>query len=107
MELCVQYTQPGVKSGLKANKVYTTIQYDVKQQRRVYSCVHYGKPANNRKITPNAVRKEIFNEMDGVDGNGTTLRQRQGLVSTYSGSNLTLNMIYIVPNSYTDSTGWV
>ncbi|KAF8242742.1 hypothetical protein K440DRAFT_638551 [Wilcoxina mikolae CBS 423.85] len=39
-------------------------QYDAKQQRRVYSCVHHGKPANTRKITPNAVRKEIFNEMD-------------------------------------------
>lgn len=55
-------------------------QWDPQQQRRVYSCVHYGKPANRRKITVDTVRKEIFEEMSGVDSEGSRLRQRQGMV---------------------------
>jgi hypothetical protein len=55
-------------------------QKDEKKQIRVFSCVHYGKGANKRKLTGDAIRKEVYNELDGVDDKGNKLCQRQGLV---------------------------
>jgi len=55
-------------------------QKDEMLQLRVFSCVHYGKGKNKRKLTGDAVRKEIYQEMDGVDEKGQALRQQQGLV---------------------------
>jgi hypothetical protein len=48
--------------------------------RRVFSCVHYGKPANTRKLTAEPVRKEMFDEIGGRDEKGQSLRQRTGYV---------------------------
>jgi hypothetical protein len=59
-------------------------QVDKRAHRRVFSCVHYGKPANKRKLTGDAVRKEIFEQMDGKDEKGRGLRQRQGFVCVLS-----------------------
>ncbi|KAF8537633.1 hypothetical protein BDD12DRAFT_982030 [Trichophaea hybrida] len=55
-------------------------QKNEKMQIRVLSCVHYGKSANKRKLTGDAVRKEVYNELDGVDDKENKLRQRQGLI---------------------------
>ncbi|KAA8905883.1 hypothetical protein FN846DRAFT_907241 [Sphaerosporella brunnea] len=56
------------------------IQRSEKEQRRTYACVHYGKHKNKHKLTGEPVRKEIFQELNGVDDEGTRLRQRQGML---------------------------
>jgi hypothetical protein len=38
--------------------------------RWVYSCVHYGKPKNTRKLVSDAVSRETSNELDGVNNEG-------------------------------------
>ena len=58
-----------------------TTQKDEINQRRTFSCVHYGKTPNKRKLTGDAVRKELYQEMEGRDGGRNNLRQRQGMVS--------------------------
>jgi hypothetical protein len=60
---------------------FAVVQTQKEKHRRVFSCVHYGKPPNKRKITSDAVSKEYFMEMGGVDTTGNKLRQRQGMVS--------------------------
>jgi hypothetical protein len=50
-------------------------QKDEKKQIRVFSCVHYRKGANKMKLTGDAIRKEVYNELDGVDNKGNKLRQ--------------------------------
>jgi hypothetical protein len=55
-------------------------QWDPQQHRRVYSCVHYGKPKNTRKLVSDAVSRETYNELDGVNDEGQNLRLRQGMV---------------------------
>jgi hypothetical protein len=55
-------------------------QVDKIAHRRVFSCVHHGKPANKRKRTAEPVRKEIFDEMEGRDEKAQSLRQRTGYV---------------------------
>ncbi|KAF8537849.1 hypothetical protein BDD12DRAFT_886854 [Trichophaea hybrida] len=49
-----------------------------KQQRRVYSCVHHGKADNKRKIAADAIRKEVYKELGGVDEAGNKLQERPG-----------------------------
>jgi hypothetical protein len=56
-------------------------QKDETQQRRRFSCVHFGKTPNKRKLTAEAIRKEVYQEHDGRDTDGNTLRQRQGMVT--------------------------
>jgi hypothetical protein len=60
---------------------FAAVQTQKEKPRRVFSCVHYGKAPNKRKITSDAVSKEYFMEMGGVDTTGNKLRQRQGMVS--------------------------
>jgi hypothetical protein len=57
-----------------------TTQKDEINQRRTFSCVHYGKTPNKRKLTGDAVQKELYQEMEGRDGGGNNLRRRQGMV---------------------------
>jgi hypothetical protein len=51
-------------------------QVDRKKHCRVFSCVQYGKPSNKRNLTNDAVKKDIFEEMEGKGGEGRNLRQR-------------------------------
>jgi hypothetical protein len=37
---------------------FAVVQTQKEQHRRVFSCVHYGKPPNKRKITSDAVSRE-------------------------------------------------
>jgi hypothetical protein len=71
MPLEVAQARLGTELGVKFDKI---------AHRRVFSCVHHGKPANKRKLTAEPVRKEIFNEIGGRDEKGQSLRQRTGYV---------------------------
>jgi hypothetical protein len=55
-------------------------QWDPKKHRRVYSCVHFGKPKNWRKLQGEAVSRETYDALDGATENGERLRLRQGMV---------------------------
>ncbi|KAA8895203.1 hypothetical protein FN846DRAFT_894381 [Sphaerosporella brunnea] len=50
-----------------------------KEQRRTDACVHHGKPKNEHKLAGEPVRKDVFEKLNGVDDEGTRLRQRQGM----------------------------
>ncbi|KAA8894951.1 hypothetical protein FN846DRAFT_894605 [Sphaerosporella brunnea] len=54
-------------------------QWDAEQHRRVYSCVHLGKPKNWRKLQAQAVSREKYDAFDGAAENGEKLRLRQGM----------------------------
>ncbi|KAA8896513.1 hypothetical protein FN846DRAFT_993708 [Sphaerosporella brunnea] len=56
-------------------------QWDPQQHRRVYSCVHFGKPKNWRKLQGEAVSRETYDALDGATENGEQLRLRQGMLS--------------------------
>ncbi|KAA8914363.1 hypothetical protein FN846DRAFT_885980 [Sphaerosporella brunnea] len=45
-------------------------QWDPKQHRRAYSCVHFGKPKNWRKLQGEALSRETFGALDGATANG-------------------------------------
>jgi hypothetical protein len=74
-QVCIMLARMGIPLGNNFAKV------DKKKHCRVFSCVHYGKPPNKRKLTSDAVKKEVFEKMGGNDEEGRHLRQRQGFVS--------------------------
>ncbi|KAI5776203.1 hypothetical protein EDC01DRAFT_636992 [Geopyxis carbonaria] len=51
---------------------------DKKHHSRVISCYRYGKTANHRKLTAQAVPKDEYTAQSGVSEAGEKLRQRQG-----------------------------
>ncbi|KAA8892662.1 hypothetical protein FN846DRAFT_896661 [Sphaerosporella brunnea] len=80
-----QFSHPESAFGLAQQYAFANgfavVQTQKRKHRRVFSCVHFGKPPNKRKITGDAGSKKYFMEMDGVDTTGNKLRQRQGMVS--------------------------
>ncbi|KAL7268826.1 hypothetical protein RUND412_008537 [Rhizina undulata] len=61
---------------------FAVVEAQVKSNRRVFSCVHYGKSANKRNLESNAVPVEVFEELGGIDESSKILRLRQAKVST-------------------------
>jgi hypothetical protein len=58
-------------------------QIDLKNERRVFSCVHSGKTKDTHKLLDSTgiVSKETFEELGGLDDDGKKLRLREGKVS--------------------------